>query len=456
MEESIEASRNSCALHGAIQTIQGIEGFIPIIHSTAGCGIQQYLGGIKSSGCSGSGYSGGFAIPSSNVAEKQVIFGGTSRLREQIKNTVKVIKGDAYVVVTGCTTELVGDDIFAMTKESLEQGYPVIAANTPGFKGQVHFGYELILKSILKQLGSITTLSTEKNKGLINIFGIIPEQDIYWRGNLEEIKRILESLGLKVNTLFGNDQGIKEWGQIPSAELNLVFSTWGLTSAQYLEETYGTPFISLNNIPVGFKDTADFVEIVSAKLNLNQDTVNEYIKKEEKYTNYYIDNILDIYFDYNFQKEFAIIGDSSTALGISRFLVKSFGLIPKTIIITDNVAEDYRQKIEVEFLSLLPSEEPTVYFIDDLGQIEDILKISNIDLIIGSSLEKRISKNLNIPLQIISFPLTDKVILNKTYVGFKGSLTLLEDLSTEILSFEKNKIIKVENMMQSPFINAIL
>jgi nitrogenase molybdenum-iron protein beta chain len=106
----VEVSRNSCAFSGALQVVESIEKVVPIVHSTAGCTIQQYLGVNKVSGNKGSGYAGGVQASSSNVIEKQIIFGGTSRLREQIKNTIKVMDADLYVVLSGCATELVGDD----------------------------------------------------------------------------------------------------------------------------------------------------------------------------------------------------------------------------------------------------------------------------------------------------------------------------------------------------------
>src|SRR5512133_1258542 len=132
---SLEASRSGCALHGAVYSALAVGGVVPIIHGTSGCGIQAHLGGALRSGWNGSGASGGAALPSSNISEKQVVFGGTSRLREQIKNTVKVLSGELYVVLSGCAAEMVGDDISAMTKEAREQGFPVISISTPGFRG---------------------------------------------------------------------------------------------------------------------------------------------------------------------------------------------------------------------------------------------------------------------------------------------------------------------------------
>lgn len=420
MLQGIEKPRNSCALQGAISTILEIEGVVPIVHSTAGCTIQQNIVNNVSS-------HNGFDIPSTNIIEKQVIFGGGSRLREQIKNTVKVVEADLYVTLSGCSPELVGDDVITMTNEAQEQGEPVIYFKAPGFKGKFHLGYEGVVNAIINQLPIVTKVNTLKKDNLVNIFGIIPSQDIHWRGNLDELKRILEGIGLKVNTLFGFGQGIEQWKEVPSATLNLVFSKWGISIAENLEKKYKTPFLNLKSIPVGARDTISFIKKVTDILDIDREKAEKFINIEKERENYYLNNLLNLYIDYNFQKTLGIVGDESTVNGINNFLSKTFGLISKVKILTDPVQE------ENEYI------EENVYHIDDLNEIQEVLKNSQVELILGSSLEKDISEELTIPLQVISFPEIDKVILNKSYLGFSGGINILEDLSTVLLNYERKK-----------------
>ena len=73
----IEQVRYACAL-GALTSVIAIEGAIPITHCGPGCASKQFhaLSGI-------SGYQGGeFHVPSSNIGNKEVIFGGADRLDE--------------------------------------------------------------------------------------------------------------------------------------------------------------------------------------------------------------------------------------------------------------------------------------------------------------------------------------------------------------------------------------
>lgn len=434
MSRHVESSRNNCALIGAIQTVQAIEGVVPIIHSTVGCGLQQYLGGSSVSGRHGSGFSGGFANPSTNIGEKHVVFGGSSRLREQIKNTLKVVKADLYVVLSGCATELVGDDIPAMTKEAQEQGYPVAYATTPGFRGGAHLGYELAVKALIEQLPKFSGKSVEKGNGrLVNIFGIIPNQDVFWQGNLLELKRILESVGLQANTLFGYGQGVESWQRIPQAELNLVFSPWGVEIARQLEEKFGTPWHDFKTLPVGAEETGHLLETLTDRLNLDRSRTDEVRRTEEKLLAHYLERVADAYFEFNFQKEFALVGDAGNAPGLAGFLVKNIGLIPGTIIITDNPAESVRSDLTDRLKGDAPDFSPQVHFIEDAGKIRDIIRDSSAELVLGSYLEREAALDLDVPLHQVSFPLVDRVVLSESYIGYRGAITFLEDLSREIL-----------------------
>ena len=85
MSGIIEKPRFSCALGGALSTITAINNHVPIIHAGPGCGVQLFYGQSFISGFRGYGWIGGVSVPSTNTYEKEVVFGGEPRLKEQIK-----------------------------------------------------------------------------------------------------------------------------------------------------------------------------------------------------------------------------------------------------------------------------------------------------------------------------------------------------------------------------------
>ncbi len=428
MEAVIENPRNGCGLHGAIQTIEEIQGIIPIVHSNAGCAVQNYLAN-KASGF-GNGYVSGFSIPGTNVQERHIIFGGASRLREQIKNTIKVVEGDLYIVLNSCESAMVGDDIASMTKEAVEQGEPVIDCLIAGFHGDSHYGYEKVVTDIIQKLPTVKSSTQEKEAKLVNILGILPQKDIYFKGDIAEIKRILEGIGLKVNTFFNSENGVKEFWKAPNASLNLVFSKWGITAADKLKELYGIPSLIFQTIPTGILEVEKFVQTLAEQLELNQEEVSDFLQKEEKIFNYHFRSIADSFYEDDVSRTIAVVGDESNVIRIVSFLKEYLGAVVEVVVITDFFpsAEIPRDK-KAEELRELAHE---VYFTQDGTEIRNILVDSEAELILGSSLENGAAEEKEILNLEISYPVYNKTIINKSYAGVRGALTLTEDYITKI------------------------
>lgn len=428
MQTVIENPRNGCGLHGALQTISEIKGCIPIVHANAGCAVQNYLSN-KASGF-GNGYVSGYSIPATDSQERHVIFGGASRLREQIKNTVKVVQGDLYVVLNSCESAMVGDDIDAMTKEAQEQGEAVIDSLIAGFHGDSHYGYENVLVDIIKKLPTVRKNEGTREADLVNIFGIIPQKDIYFKGDLEEIKRILEGIGLRVNTFFGPENGVQQFSQAPNASLNLVFSKWGVKAAEKLEELYDIPKLTFASVPTGIKEVRVFIQEVAEKLNLDEEKVQSFLQKEEERFGYYFRGIIDSFYEDHVGKRVGIVGDESTVIRLADYLKEYLGAIVEVAVITDFFPSDeITHSDKVNQLKGLASE---IFLSQDGNEINKILKNRDIELILGSSLEDKAAQKKGVVNLPISYPVYDTAIINKTYVGITGALTLTEDFITKV------------------------
>jgi nitrogenase molybdenum-iron protein beta chain len=431
MSHHLEGSRNSCALHGAIQLFEAIEGVVPVIHSTSGCGVQHYLGISRVSG--GNVPLGAPPVSSSNIGEKHVVFGGGSRLREQLKNTVKVVQGDLYAIVTGCSTEMVGDDIPAMAKEGREQDWPVIYANTPGFSGDVHHGYHLAVRSLIEQLPEIWKEAGTPPAGVVNVWGILPNSDPFWRGNLRELGRLLEGIGLTPNLLLGDHQGVEAWKLVPHAALNLVVSPWGEAPARLLEQRYGTPLLLSGGLPVG-PASGKLMRLVVDKLGLNPQQAEDFIGREEAALDRRLAGLADSYYRHGFQREFALVGESAQVEGIATYLGQSLGLLPRTLVVTDNPPESLRGELEVRLAGILAGYSTDVLFSEDQAEIADAVRAGGAGLILGSVLEQAIADETGVPFLAVSFPVSNRIILDRAYTGYRGAATLLEDLGSAILA----------------------
>ena len=428
MLTSVKSPRNGCGLHGALQTVTEIKGIVPIVHANAGCAIQNYLAD-KSSGQVGSAVSGE-EIFSTDALERHVIFGGASRLREQIKNTIKVAEADLYIVLNSCESAMVGDDVEAMTRESREQGEQVIECLTAGFHGDSHYGYEAVVSDILKKIKLVKEVEKEKNDRLVNIFGVLPHKDIYFKGDLEEIKRILEGIGIKVNTFFGADGSVEDFSKASGAALNIVFSKWGREPARFLSEEYSIPTTEWNSIPTGPEEVSEFLYEISGKLGIDEETARRSAQKEKDEFAYYLKGIRDSFYEEFAGRSVAVVGDESTVVKVAGYLKNYLDADIRIAVVTDYFGKaELSAEEKAETVAGLAGE---VYFTQDSKEIQDILIHSSVDLVLGSSLDRQAVEEKGTVGLDISYPGYGKAIMNRTYSGMHGALTLTEDYLTAI------------------------
>lgn len=440
MSGTIEQPRFTCAL-GAIQSVVAIKKGVPILHSGPGCGgqITRLIG-------QGEGYAGGSTAPCTNAEEADVVFGGEKKLKSVIENSFKVIDGDIYVVMTGCTAAITGDDIAAVTGEFQADDKPIVYVEEGGFKSNNYASHERVVNAIIDQYVDKFKKSDEKNPGLVNVFASIPYQDPYWNGNLEGIKKILEDIGLKVNILFGNESGgVKEWKTIPNAEFNIVIGPWvGVRIAKHLKIKYKQPYIQFPYIPIGAVETSRFLRAVTEFGKLDPDITEKYIKDEEAKYYTHIEKMADfmLEFRYGIPRRVYSIADSSYALGFSKFLLNELGIIPGTQFIVDDIPEKYQEYVLEQFsqISELKKRTVDVVFDPDAGNAQRLLEedAKNYEdkrlLILGSSWDKNLADKLNADLLIVSPPVQHRLIMNCSYTGYAGGLRAIEDIYDRVLA----------------------
>ncbi|WP_010262634.1 nitrogenase component 1 [Treponema primitia] len=443
MSKFVDRPRYTCALGGAVGTLHAIPRAITIIHGSAGCGGNINNALNAGAGYIGGGYCGGQAMPSSNVVERDVVFGGEGRLREQIQSTLELVDGDLFVVITGCMVDMIGDDTVAVVSEFKDAEKPVIAVPTPSFKGNSFYGYELLLKGLIDKF---IQKSASKDALTVNILGIVPAQDVFWKGNLREIKRLLEKLGLTVNTFFGEGESLDNFKNAGKASLNVVVSnSYGIDAAQYFEEVHGIPYI-VSPFPIGALQGETFLKTVGNSLNVDPKRIAKVIAEEKENYYDYFSRIADIYNDADLQRYSIVVGDSNYAPALTRFLSDELGWIPELVVVTDILEENQQKTVRSQFAGLNSALNPKVYFDSDTSAVKKYLREVwprnrnnryydplNPTVIFGSAFERDVSQEFGFPLIPVSFPLTGRCVMNRGYAGFTGGLSLTEDIITYLV-----------------------
>ena len=442
MSGIIEQERYTCAI-GALQSVVAIPGAVPILHSGPGCG-NMIQGFFERS----TGYAGGSTSPCTNFTEKEVVFGGTDRLRENIANTYKILDTDLQVVLTGCTAGIVGDDVEPVVEEFREDGKPIVSVETAGFKCSNFEAHSLVVNAVIDQYVSRfeeeNPFRSEKNT--VNLFASLPYQDPFWKGNLREYKRLLEGIGLSVHVLFGPESGgVREWQQIPKANFNILVSPWyGLPIAEHLEEVYGQPFTQYPNIPIGANETERFLRQVLAFANeqgaeLDLDAAEKFIRQEREAYYEEIDNLATflLEFRYGLPNHVHIVHDAGYVLGLSKFLLHEVGIVPKEQFAVDNTPKRFQEQIAAELQSTSDKKVIPLAFEPDAGKVQDTIRSlhhGGRGLIIGSGWDKELAREKDYDFLSASVPTPYRLVMTTNYVGFSGGLRVIEDIYGAVLA----------------------
>ncbi|MCR5343675.1 MAG: nitrogen fixation protein NifK [Butyrivibrio sp.] len=424
MSEILENPRGGCVLAGINSVLGAINKVCPILHSGPGCCMQTCAAEQGQSGNKSSAFVSSVSIPSTNMLEREVVFGGLNKLRTTIQGAIDIMDADAFFVLTGCTAGIIGDDIVSVTEEYRKKGYKVYPIDTPGFAGDSNLGYEVIWNNMIDQ---VIKENVPKDDKLVNVFGIVPYHDPFWSGNLEEISRILTGLGLKVNTFFTGHQGIETIENCSGAALNIIINPWLFKGpAEKFEEKFGVKSVRYPGLPIGATDTERFVRLVAEDLHLDTKLVNDFLEKEEDYVYSYLAQSIGALS----WKRFAVVGDASSVCGITRYLANDYSFTPKLAVISEPVyGDENKNRIINEITGLEYAQPPKVVFTADQYEINKaLLEEEELTLIVGSSNEREAASLKEVQCIAATFPLKDRLIFNRAIAGYRGSLTLTEDL----------------------------
>lgn len=429
MAKLLDQPRYKCAMAG-MQTVQAITRALPILHAGPGC--AEKLSGSAGS----SGYFSSHIFPCTNVSGQEIIFGGEEKLREIIANSLKVVDADLYVVLTGCTQELVGDDTTSVVRSFKDSAKPVVFASTAGFKGNNYLGHDWVLQAIFDQY---LKPAVAAQKGLVNIWSGPPQHDPFWLSNLRELEKLVGDLGLIPNTIFGHGRGLANIDKVPSAEFNLLVSPWvGLDSVTLLKEKFGTPVLHYPVLPIGAFETSKFLRAVADFAGISTTIAETITRARESEYYYYIERYADIFLETRvMSKRFSTISDAQYALAITKFLVNDAGLLPARQYVTDDTPVEHRPALVDHFRDLNYGIQADVSFSSDGHQIHEEIKQADYfgyPLILGSSWEKQLARDTRAHYLAISWPNYERLVINSSYVGYSGGLKFLEDIYSVILT----------------------
>lgn len=183
-------------------------------------------------------------IFSTNLGEKETVFGGNEMLAATIREVYARTKAKAIFVVTTCASGIIGDDVSGISDEAeAELGVPVVPIFCEGFRSKIwtsgfDAGYHGIARKLIKP-------PVRKQPDLVNIVN-------FWGADI--FTELFGRLGLRPNYLTPYST-VEQIAHSSEAVATIqVCATLGSYYGAALEQQYGVPEIKVS-APYGIAQT---------------------------------------------------------------------------------------------------------------------------------------------------------------------------------------------------------
>ena len=422
----------TCQPIGAMYAALGIHRCLPHSHGSQGCCAYHRSTLTRH-------YKEPVMAATSSFTEGASVFGGQANLLQAIQNIFSVYEPDVIAVHTTCLSETIGDDIpqiinKARGENKIPEGKYVIHVNTPSYVGSHVTGFANMVRAMVDYFA-------EKSDARTTAINLIPG----WvePADMREIKRMADLLRVPV-IMFPDTSDVLD---APQTGKHVFYPSGGTTidalrrtgasratfalgptaseaGAKQLETKFHVPSRVLE-LPIGLRATDRFInalrKVAGARVPAE---INEQRGR-------LLDMMTDMH-QYFHGKRVALWGDPDQLVAIVEFLT-DLDMRP-VYMVTGTPGRRFEARIEAALAGRIPEAKVRQGAAADMFLMHQWIKQEPVDLLIGNTYGKYISRDENIPLVRHGFPILDRV--GHSYfptVGYLGGIRLLEMILNALL-----------------------
>ena len=268
---------------GSIAAIAEIQNAQPILHAPIGCGFH-YRTSARTR------FSPNYKLEVTNLKNKEIIFGGEEKLREEIKRADSSKQPDLIAVISSCVSAITNDDLAGMIKnEQANTKAKLIYVQPEAFSHPNKNSAVKRLKEQVENSGNKTANSKVQYQGcgFIEVMNALTEQVMQpqpvlpgtvnietfaWGfGGAERLRMVrnkLEKINIKINC-FLPTATVKEIETAPQAELNIVRR---IRWAQRMKRHFSTPYLHFPSLDDwhGIEGIREFYLLIARQFGLEK------------------------------------------------------------------------------------------------------------------------------------------------------------------------------------------
>ncbi|MDR1940981.1 MAG: hypothetical protein LBQ47_01485, partial [Endomicrobium sp.] len=183
---------------------------------------------------------------STDLSEKEVIFGGVKKLTAAIDEICKHYNPKAIFIYSTCIVGVIGDDVESVCRYAQDKyDVNVINVKSPGFSGTKTQGYKAACNALMQLMQSRDLKIKNKNTPSVPSVNILGDFNL--AGEMWIICGYLKEIGVKVISKFTGDSKCDEILDAPGAALNIVQCAGSMVYlAKMMEESFGIPYIKIS------------------------------------------------------------------------------------------------------------------------------------------------------------------------------------------------------------------
>jgi light-independent protochlorophyllide reductase subunit B len=329
-------------------------------------------------------------------------------------------KPNAMLVGSSCTAELIQDDPGGLAR-ALQLPVPVVPLELPSYQRKENFGASETFYQLVRTLAGPHALKPGTQRAA-RAEGVAPSCNILGatalgfrhRDDVREIVGLLEQLGIEVRVVAPLGATVEDLRKLGEADFNVVlYPEVASQAASWLQRMFAQPFT--RTVPIGVGATKAFIAEVRGLAGLPVDAP---LPDSLSHSTWYSRSVDSTYLT---GKRVFVFGDATHAIAAARVAQQEFGF---TVVglgtYSREFARDVREAAKLYGIEALIT--------DDYLEVEAKVAELQVELVLGTQMERHIAKRLGVPCAVISAPVhvQDFPARYSPQMGFEGANVLFD------------------------------
>ncbi len=314
-------------------------------------------------------------------------------VRETVNATYQRHQPEALLVGDTCTAELLQDQSGDLA-QGMDLPVPVIGLELSAYSRKEGYGaseafYQLVRGLLESDHGADAQPEDAPRPPRANLLGPT-SLGFRCRDDVQEVTRLLESIGVEVNVVAPLGASPADLRRIPQADFNVsLYPEVARATCDWLQRRFGQPTVT--TVPLGLGATRDFLTEVGEVTGLD---VSRAVAEADARMAWYSRSVDSNYLT---GKRVFIFGDGTHAVAAARIARDELGF--EVVGLGTYAREEAR---EVRRAAKAYGVEPLIT--DDYLEVERAAAEASPELVLGTQMERHIAKRLGLPCAVISAP----------------------------------------------------